>query len=87
MVYMAPELIEGNNKSYLSDYWAFGILLHLLYYKRYPFLKKTRAILFFNILNGRIQPETPSKRAPKDLKELIYGLLNLNPKYRLGWNP
>lgn len=84
MVYMAPELIEGENKSFMSDYWALGVFLHLLFYKRYPFIKNSKAILFFNILNRRIIPEKPTQKAPKEVKELIYGLLTVNPKKRLG---
>lgn len=86
MVYMAPELIEGKNKSTSSDYWALGVLIYLLYYKRYPFLKKSRAVLFFNILNGKILPEKENWKAPKELRDLIHGLLLINPKKRLGNN-
>lgn len=42
MVYMAPELIEGNNKSIETDYWALGVLSYLIFYKKYPFEKKTK---------------------------------------------
>lgn len=54
MIYMAPELIEGENKSALSDFWALGVLSYLCFYKKYPFDKSNRNQLFFNILNGNI---------------------------------
>lgn len=46
MVYMAPELINGANKSKMSDFWALGVLAYLLTYKKYPFHKKTKKQLF-----------------------------------------
>ena len=54
-VYMAPELIDNNEKSYASDFWSLGVLLHLMYYRQYPFDRKTQSALFYNILNGNIK--------------------------------
>lgn len=75
MVYMAPELISGENKSKMSDFWALGVLSYLITYKKYPYLKKTKNQLFYNILNGNIQPET-NWRAPNNLKSFIFDLMN-----------
>lgn len=85
MVFMAPELIDGLNKSKATDFWALGVLSYLVFYKRYPFEKKSKNQLFYNILNGNILPEGPRK-APKPLKDLIHGLLINNPVKRLGKN-
>ena len=38
---MAPELIDNNEKTYASDFWSLGVLVHLLYYRKYPFSRKT----------------------------------------------
>ncbi len=84
-VYMAPEVIDGSEKTNKSDFWALGILIHLMFYRRYPFERKNRTNLFFNILNGRILPER-NKKAPRSLRDLIIKLLYLRPRDRFGNN-
>lgn len=51
---MSPEMIDGHDKTKMSDFWALGVLIHLMFYRRFPFDKKTKGDLFFNILNGNI---------------------------------
>lgn len=85
VIYMAPEIIDGGERSSKTDFWALGVLVNLMFYRSYPFERKSRTDLFFNILNGVFLPET-KRKAPASLKRFIRKLLVLNPKERLGNN-
>lgn len=82
--YIAPEILEGKERTSMSDFWSLGILTHLLFYKRLPFKSSNQTELFFNVINKSIEPETRENRAPRALREFICDLLNKNPKKRLG---
>ena len=85
VIYMAPEIIDGGERSNKTDFWALGVLMHLMFYRTYPFERKSRTDLFFNILNGIFVPET-KRKAPASLKRFIKRLLVLDPRDRLGNN-
>lgn len=74
---MSPEIIDGQDKTKMSDFWALGVLIHLMFYRKFPFEKKTKGDLFFNILNGNIISER-KRKAPKSLRKLIIQLLTVN---------
>ena len=82
--YLAPEIISGLQRTPKSDFWALGILLHLLFYKRFPFKSSYQAELFFNIVNRPIDAEPIDKHAPPALRLLIIDLLSKNFRKRIG---
>ena len=82
--YLSPELITGHTKTSKSDIWALGILLHLLFYKRFPFQGEHQAELFFNVVNRPVDKETFDKKAPEEFRFLITNLLEKTPKRRIG---
>jgi serine/threonine protein kinase len=82
--YIAPEILEGKERTTMSDFWSLGILAHLLFYKRLPFKSSNQTELFFNVINKSIEPETIENRAPRQLRQFICDLLIKNPKKRLG---
>lgn len=82
--YIAPEILEGKERTTMSDFWSLGILTHLLFYKRLPFKSSNQTELFFNVINKGIEPETRENRAPRALRQFISDLLIKNPKKRLG---
>jgi protein-serine/threonine kinase len=82
--YIAPEILEGKERTPLSDFWSLGVLTHLLFYKKLPFKSSNQTELFFNIINKNIEPESREKRAPKALRQLICDLLVKNPNKRIG---
>ena len=84
-MYLAPEIIQGYQKNKKSDFWSLGVLIHLLYYRNYPFKANCKTELYFNILNRNIITERNIK-APKSLKKLIRDLLVKNPRFRIGNN-
>lgn len=83
ILYLAPEIIEGKLRTKKSDFWSLGVLIHLLFYRRYPFKNKSQTQLFFNILNRNVRQEEKFK-APKSLRKLILDLMVKNPERRIG---
>lgn len=81
--YIAPEIIAGAGHSSAVDWWALGILLFEMLYGFTPFRGKTRQKTFSNVLRKDLKfPAT--KQVSLDAKQLIYQLLQKDPKDRLG---
>nr|AML76691.1 putative LOV domain-containing protein [Philoxerus vermicularis] len=81
--YIAPEIIGGTGHTSAVDWWALGILLYEMLYGYTPFRGKTRQRTFSNVLQKN--PKFPaSKQVSIQAKQLIYRLLQKDPKNRLG---
>ncbi|XP_027345449.1 phototropin-1-like isoform X1 [Abrus precatorius] len=81
--YIAPEIITGSGHTSAVDWWALGILLYEMFYGYTPFRGKTRQRTFTNILHKDLKfPK--SKQVSFSAKQLMYRLLNRDPKSRLG---
>lgn len=79
--FFAPELVDGA-KEYTEamDIWAFGITLHCWITGKIPFMEKSVIELFDAITQKQYQPpDVPDE----DLKDLLCGLLQKDPKKRL----
>lgn len=84
--YIAPELLMHNHKSEKSDYWSLGVLLYYLYYRQFPFKTNTQSEMLFNIYSRSIPDEPRDRKAPKEFRNFIMGLLVKDPAKRLGSN-
>nr|AML77401.1 putative LOV domain-containing protein [Quassia amara] len=81
--YIAPEIISGAGHTGAVDWWALGILLYEMFYGYTPFRGKTRQKTFANILHKDLKfPST--KSVSLHAKQLMFRLLNRDPKNRLG---
>ncbi|KAG4380938.1 hypothetical protein AAZX31_15G042000 [Glycine max] len=81
--YIAPEIITGSGHTSAVDWWALGILIYEMLYGYTPFRGKTRQKTFANILHKDLKfPK--SKPVSLQGKQLIYWLLQRDPKDRLG---
>ncbi|KAK7402153.1 hypothetical protein VNO78_14191 [Psophocarpus tetragonolobus] len=81
--YIAPEIITGSGHTSAVDWWALGILIFEMLYGYTPFRGKTRQKTFANILHKDLKfPK--SKPVSLQGKQLIYWLLQRDPKDRLG---
>ncbi|XP_016170051.1 phototropin-1 isoform X2 [Arachis ipaensis] len=81
--YIAPEIISGSGHTSAVDWWALGVLLYEMLYGYTPFRGKTRQKTFANILHKDLKfPK--SKPVSLQGKQLIYWLLQRDPKDRLG---
>ena len=84
MCYLSPEMLEGDARTPKSDFWSLGVLLHLLFYRKYPFIDKHSSALLGNILNVRLIKEPSGRRASNSFRRLIKDLFIKNPKRRIG---
>lgn len=85
--YIAPEVLEGLSPNPKADFWALGVLLHLLFYGKLPFTRHRGAPngdLIRDIVEGNIPEEKSDRRAPLALRSLISGLLTPNLSKRLA---
>ncbi|KAJ4971514.1 hypothetical protein NE237_004613 [Protea cynaroides] len=83
--YIAPEIISGAGHTSAVDWWALGILLYEMIYGYTPFRGKTRQKTFANILHKNLKfPRNIS--VSLHAKQLMYQLLERDPKRRLGSN-
>nr|AML77343.1 putative LOV domain-containing protein [Trigastrotheca pentaphylla] len=81
--YIAPEIITGAGHTSAVDWWALGILLYEMIYGYTPFRGKTRQRTFTNVLQKTVKFPS-SKQVSLQAKQLIYQLLQKDPKNRLG---
>lgn len=84
--YLAPEIIEGRSRTPKSDFWSLGVLVYLLYYRKYPFKNNNQTELFFNILNRNIELDTKDNKAPLSFRQFILDLMTKDYRKRIGNN-
>ena len=82
--YIAPEILEGKERTPKSDFWSLGVLVHLMFYRKFPFKNSNQTELFYNVINRNIEPEPRDFKAPRPLRQFICDLLVKNSKRRLG---
>nr|AML78812.1 putative LOV domain-containing protein [Arabis alpina] len=81
--YIAPEIITGAGHTSAVDWWALGILMYEMLYGYTPFRGKTRQKTFTNVLQKDLKFPA-SIPASLQVKQLIFRLLQRDPKKRLG---
>jgi serine/threonine protein kinase len=80
--YMSPEILTKKGHTYLTDYWALGILLYELATGQPPFVNKNNRNL--------VQEDIKFEDIPlqdyfsKTFRSLLIGLTNKRPEKRLG---
>ncbi len=81
--YLAPEvLLDENGYTKMVDFWSLGVLIFEMCCGWSPFYAENTNDMYKNIAFGKV-------RFPKDVlsqegKAFVKGLLNRNPKHRLG---
>lgn len=83
--YVAPEILK--NQGYDSgavDLWSTGVILYILLCGFPPFYEEELPALFDQILNARFDFPSPWwDKISKEAKQLVHGLLCIDPKKRL----
>ncbi|KAJ3415790.1 RAC-gamma serine/threonine-protein kinase [Chytridiales sp. JEL 0842] len=79
--YLAPEVLEGYGTSYVSDWWALGVVIFEMLCAYHPFYSDDRDVLQLNILKSPIP--FPAFLSPA-AKSLVRKLMERNPNKRLG---
>jgi len=81
--YLAPEiLLDEHGYSKIVDFWSLGVLLFEMCCGWSPFYAEDTQQMYKNICFGRIR--FPRGVIGEDGKQFVKGLLNRNPKHRLG---
>ncbi|KAI0032048.1 kinase-like domain-containing protein, partial [Vararia minispora EC-137] len=81
--YLAPEvLLDEHGYSKLVDFWSLGVLLFEMCCGWSPFYAEDTQQMYKNICFGKIR--FPKGVIHEDGKQFVKGLLNRNPKHRLG---
>ncbi|KAF8708978.1 Protein kinase C terminal domain, partial [Rhizoctonia solani] len=81
--YLAPEvLLDDHGYSKLVDFWSLGVLLFEMCCGWSPFYAEDTQQMYKNICFGKIR--FPRGVIGEDGKQFVKGLLNRNPKHRLG---
>ncbi|KAK7470891.1 Serine/threonine-protein kinase [Stygiomarasmius scandens] len=81
--YLAPEiLLDEHGYSKIVDFWSLGVLLFEMCCGWSPFYAEETQQMYKNICFGKIR--FPKGVIGEDGKQFVKGLLNRNPKHRLG---
>ncbi|KZT19285.1 kinase-like protein [Neolentinus lepideus HHB14362 ss-1] len=81
--YLAPEvLLDEHGYSKLVDFWSLGVLLFEMCCGWSPFYAEDTQVMYKNICFGKIR--FPKGVIGEEGKQFVKGLLNRNPKHRLG---
>ena len=81
IAYLAPEVLKKQGHGKAVDWYLLGVLLYEMLTGVTPYYDKNRNVLFYNIEQGRLLiPSYVSENA----KSLLIGLLQRDPKKRLG---
>ena len=83
--YFSPEIVKGENYNYKSDIWDLGVILYELTQLKHPFMCDDIQQVYKNICEGNIAKLRNDKYS-KELIDLIYKLLKINPDDRLDIN-
>lgn len=78
--YLSPEIIESKPYSFKSDIWSLGVVLYELCALKPPFVSDSLSFLALKIVRGQYQP-IPNHYT-KDMKNLVYSLLVVDPAKR-----
>ncbi|XP_064602802.1 RAC-gamma serine/threonine-protein kinase-like isoform X2 [Liolophura sinensis] len=79
--YLAPEVLDDNDYGRAVDWWGTGVVMYEMMCGRLPFYNRDHEVLFELILLSEIKfPRTLSS----DAKSMLSGLLDKDPKLRLG---
>ena len=82
--YMAPEVVNGKGHGTAVDWWSIGILLYEMLAGVPPFRSKNKQTLKKKITSEKIKLPT---YLTSEANSLLKGLLQKDPKKRLGYGP
>jgi serine/threonine protein kinase len=86
--FIPPEALSGEPYGEAGDLFAFGVLLHRSLVGAYPFQGRTlREVITATLSGPQIVPSALGPEIPEPLAEIVAGLLERDPKLRLGPAP
>ncbi|PRT54700.1 Serine/threonine-protein kinase YPK1 [Wickerhamiella sorbophila] len=81
--YLAPEVLMGQGYTKVVDWWTLGVLFYEMLTGLPPFYDQNTPNMYQKILHDQL---TFPSNMDKDARSLLQGLLDRNPKTRLGAN-
>lgn len=82
--YVAPEVLKNESYGPEVDMWSLGVILYILLCGFPPFYHESTAALYKQIKKGQYEfPDPYWSEISKEAKDLVSGLLTVNPKTRL----
>jgi serine/threonine protein kinase len=85
LIVYAPEILNGEKYTEVSDLWSLGILIYFMKLKRYPFSGKNKKEVLDNITKAMKREETKNISENSDFNDLVNRLLVVDPKKRMSW--
>lgn len=82
--YLAPEIIKGAGYGKIVDWWSLGTLLYEMIGGLPPFYNSNLHVMYEKILRGELT--FPKTGFSPEAQSFLRGLLDRNPKTRLGAN-
>ena len=84
LLYMAPEILKGEEYNYKCDLWSIGIIIYKLYFGKFPYFGANENAIINKIeeLGNKKLKETDNK----ELDNLINNLLEKDSTKRLTWD-
>ncbi|XP_077455879.1 serine/threonine-protein kinase ULK4 [Stigmatopora argus] len=87
--YMAPEVLQGSETTFISDIWSLGCILYYMFTGKPPFCSANYNELNILILHHEppppIQIVSPSSLPSQSFQNLLSALLTKNPDDRIKW--
>ena len=86
---MAPEIISNSGHGYAVDWWTLGILTFEMCCGRTPFYHRNPHMITKMIQKAKLVFPDPVRHRinmSEEMKDFISGLLEKDPKKRLGYN-
>ncbi|THH27607.1 hypothetical protein EUX98_g6580 [Antrodiella citrinella] len=85
MAYMAPEILARSGYTWSVDWWSLGVVLWELLFHRRPFDGRNPDRITQSIINDSLRfPPVLSDYCTEPARDFLVGLLEKNPKLRLG---
>ncbi|XP_024151886.1 serine/threonine-protein kinase 33 isoform X1 [Oryzias melastigma] len=85
LIYMAPEVLKGNDYSQLCDAWSIGVIMFMLLCGEPPFVSKTRENLLKKIESRDLIFSQPIWDSISDAaKYILTNLLKAEPVFRMS---
>ena len=82
--FIAPEILRGDEYNEKCDLWSLGVIIYVLFFKKFPFNGNTEYQLLQEIRNHRDRLIIKTDNEALDI--LIRGLLNPDPNKRYNWD-
>ena len=83
-IYMAPEILRGQDYCIKADIWSLGVILYEMIYGVCPYDAKNLVGLI-SLIDTQDLKFDDKKDVSDDTKYLIKQLLTKNPNNRIGW--